>query len=169
MCVCCSVVSDSSVATRTVALQAPLSMGFSRQEHWRGLPCPPPGNLPGPWIELRSPVLQVDSSPLEPLGKPKNTGVGSLSLLQVIFPTQGLNQGFRGAEVKVSACNVGDLGSIPGSGRSPGEGNGTPLQYSCLGNLTDRGAWGATVHGVSKSWIRLKQCLNFAFIDVIDI
>ena len=44
-------------------------------------------------------------------------------------------------QVKASACNVGDLGSIPGSGRSPGEGSGTPLQYSCLDNPIDRGAW----------------------------
>ena len=51
-----------------------------------------------------------------------------------------------GTEVKASACNVGDLGSIPGLGRSPGEGNGNPLQYSCLENPTDRGAWWATVH-----------------------
>ena len=46
-----------------------------------------------------------------------------------------------GSEAKASACNVGDLGSIPGSGRSPGEGNGNPLQYSCLENPMDRGAW----------------------------
>ena len=50
---------------------------------------------------------------------------------------------------KDSACNAGDAGSIPGSGRSPGEGNGNPLQYSCLGNPMDRGAWWATVHGVT--------------------
>ena len=49
-----------------------------------------------------------------------------------------------GSEGKVSACNVGDLGSIPGLGRSPGEGNGNPLQYSCLENSMDRGAWQAT-------------------------
>ena len=49
---------------------------------------------------------------------------------------------------KESACNVGDLGSIPGLGRSPGEGNCNPLQYSTLGNPMDRGAWWATVHGV---------------------
>ena len=55
------------------------------------------------------------------------------------------------AEVKASACNPGDLGSIPGSGRSPGEGNGTPLHYSCLENPMGRGAWWATVHGVTKS------------------
>ena len=53
---------------------------------------------------------------------------------------------------KASAYNAGDPGSIPGLGRSPGEGNGNPLQYSCLENPMDRGAWGATVHGVAKSW-----------------
>ena len=52
---------------------------------------------------------------------------------------------------KSSACNAGDLGSIPGSRRSPGEGNDNPLQYSCLENPVDRGAWRATVHGVTKS------------------
>ena len=57
-----------------------------------------------------------------------------------------------GSEVKTSACNVGDLGSIPGSGRSPGEGNGNPLQYSCLENPMDGRAWWATIHGVAKSW-----------------
>ena len=51
---------------------------------------------------------------------------------------------------KESTCNVGDLGSIPGSGRSPGEGNGNPLWYSCPGNPMDREAWWATVHGVKK-------------------
>ena len=56
-----------------------------------------------------------------------------------------------GSEVKASACNVGDLGSVPGSGRSPGEGNGNPLQYSCLENPMDGGAWWATVHGVAES------------------
>ena len=57
-----------------------------------------------------------------------------------------------GSEVKVSACNAGDLSLIPGSGRSPGEGNGNPLQYSCPENPMDGGAWWATVHGVAKSW-----------------
>ena len=51
---------------------------------------------------------------------------------------------------KESTCNAGDANSIPGSGGSPGEGNGNPLQYSCLGNPMDRGAWRATVHGVIK-------------------
>ena len=56
-----------------------------------------------------------------------------------------------GSEVKASASNVGDLGSIPGLGRSPGEGNGNPFQYPCLENPMDGGAWWATVHGVAKS------------------
>ena len=56
-----------------------------------------------------------------------------------------------GSEVKVSACNEGDLGSIPGSGRSPGGGNGSPLQYSCLENPMDGGAWRAIIHRVAES------------------
>ena len=56
-----------------------------------------------------------------------------------------------GSEGKASACNVGDLGSIPRLGRSPGEGNGYPLQYSGLEDSMDRGAWRATVHGVTES------------------
>ena len=60
----------------TVAHQAPLSMGFSRQEYWSGVPCPSPGDLPNPGTEPRSPTLQVDSSPFEPPGKP----------MDVIFP-----------------------------------------------------------------------------------
>ena len=60
--------------------------------------------------------------------------------------------GFRGgSDSKESACNAGDPGSIPGSGRSPGEGNDNPLQYSCLKNPMDSGAWQATVNGVTKS------------------
>ena len=53
--------------------------------------------------------------------------------------------------VKSLTANAGDLGSIPGSGRSPGEGNGNPFQYSCLENPMDEGVWQATVHGVAKS------------------
>ena len=62
-----------------------------------------------------------------------------------------MHVGFPHSSVgKESACNAGDLGSIYGSGRSPGEGNGNPLQYSCLENPKDRGAWRATVHGVAR-------------------
>ena len=62
-------------------------------------------------------------------------------------------QGFPGgSDSKESACNAGDLGSILASGSYPGEGNGNPLQYSCLENSMDRGARWATVHGIAKSW-----------------
>ena len=54
-------------------------------------------------------------------------------------------------------ASAGDAGSIPGSGRSPREGNGNPLQYSCLENPMDGGVWRATVHGVTKSWTRLSD------------
>ena len=66
--------------------------------------------------------------------------------------------GFPGdSVVKNPPANAGDMGSIPGLGRSPREGNGNPLQYSCLGNPMDRGARWATVHGVIKSWKQKKQ------------
>ena len=62
-----------------------------------------------------------------------------------------------GSDGKKSACHAGDLGLIPRSGRSPGEGNGYPLQYSCLKNPMDRGTQQATVHGVSQNETRLKD------------
>ena len=62
-----------------------------------------------------------------------------------------------GSDGKASACNVGDPTSIPGLGRSPGEGNGNPLQYPCLENLMDGGAWQATVHVVAMSWTQLSD------------
>ena len=77
----------------TVACQALLSVGFSRQEYWSGLPCSPPGDLPNPEIKYRSPGLLADSLLSESPGKPMNTGACDLSLLQGIFPTHKLNQG----------------------------------------------------------------------------
>ena len=72
-----------------------------------------------------------------------------------------INIGFQGgASGKESACNAedtGDVGLIPGSGRSPGGGNDNPLQYSCLGNPMNREAWWATVRGVTKSWTQLSN------------
>ena len=70
------------------------SMEFYRPEYWNGQPFHSPGDLPNPGMEPRSPALQVDSLPAEPQGKPKSTGVGNLSLLQWVFPTQESNQGF---------------------------------------------------------------------------
>ena len=78
----------------------------------------------------------------------------------------GIGRDFPGgSDGKESAYNVGDPGWLSGSGRSPGEGNGNLLQYSCLGNAMDRGVWYATAHGVPKNWIGL---FNYHFhIDTI--
>ena len=76
----------------------------------------------------------------------------TISLYSFGFPS--------GLDGKVSACNEGDQGSIPGLGGSPGKGNGNPFQYSCLENPMDKGAWQAIVHRVKKSWARLG---NFQF------
>ena len=78
-------------------------------------------------------------------------GINSMSMKA---PLRGFPGGL---DSKASTCNVGDLGSIPVLGRSPGEGNGNLLQYSCLENSTDGGAWWATVHGVAKSQIQLSN------------
>ena len=98
--VICWLLSGSFVTLWTAGHQAPLSMEFSEQEYWSGLPFP-------------SLVVQTVES----------------------------------------ACNAGELGSIPGSGRSPVERNGYPLQYSCLESPMNRGAWQAIVHWVTKRWI----------------
>ena len=71
-----------------------------------------------------------------------------------------------GLEGKASACNAGDPGSISELGRSPGEGNGNPLQYSCLENPMDGGAWEAAVHGVTKSRTRLSD-FTFLFLSYL--
>ena len=110
---------------------------FSRQEYWGGLPCPPLGDLPDAEMEPTS-ALQVGALPTELPGKPiLVVWVLSLSVVY-LYHTMGFP---GGSEVKASVWNAGDPGSIPGSGRSPGEGNGTPLQYSCLENTTEGGAW----------------------------
>ena len=76
---------------------------------------------------------------------------------------------YGGSDGKVSAQNAGDPGSIPGLGRSPGEENGNPLQYSCLENSMRGGAWWATVHGVAKSQTRLSDFMfTFVIISMIQ-
>ena len=69
----------------------------------------------------------------------------------------GIQKNFKIPGDSESAYNAGDPGLIPGSGRSPGEGNGNPLQYSCLENSRERGAWGAIVHRVAKSQMQLSD------------
>ena len=68
---------------------------------------------------------------------------------EVLCPIRGFP---GGSGDKESVCNAGDLALVPGLGRSPGKGNGNPLQYSCLGNSMDRGGWWITVHGIAKVW-----------------
>ena len=80
----------------------------------------------------------------------------SLSL-EILFFITAYVATKEGSDGKESTCYAEDLGSIPGWGRSPGEGNGNPLQYSCLEDPMDRGAWWATVYGVAKSWTWLSD------------
>ena len=79
---------------------------------------------------------------------------GRVSVVSNDSSASGLLWWQRGKE---SACSEGDMGLIPGSGRSPEGGNGNSLQYSCVGNSMDRGAWWAIVHGVTKSQTRLSN------------
>ena len=139
----------------TVAHQAPLYMGFSRQEYWSGLPFPYPGDLPDPGMEPGSPALQADSLPLNYSGSPSMyvcTHTHTHTHTHTYIHIHSCKGFPGGSDSKASVCNAGDPGSIPGLGRSPGEGNGSPLQYSCLENPMDGGAWWATVHRVAKSW-----------------
>ena len=77
---------------------------------------------------------------------------------QGIVLNRGHPDSLAGKEPFCNAGDPGDTGSVPGSGRSPGEGNGYPLQYSCLENLRNRGAWQTTIHEVAKSQIQLSIC-----------
>ena len=97
-----------------------------------------------------------------------NTGILSFPINQSPFRTFP-----GGSDGKGSACNEGDLGSIPGLGRSPEEGNANSLQYSCLENSMGRGVWQATVQGVTKSWIQLsflpKKCNVAQFVVLLSV
>ena len=88
---------------------------------------------------------------------------GSVALLKEDFP--------GGSDGKATAYNAGDLGSIPGSGSSPGDANGSPLQYSCLENLMDRGVWWATVHKVAQSqtWLKWLNTHTYTHTQVVEI
>ena len=160
-------------ATRwTVAHQPPLSMGFLRQEYWSVLPFPSPGDLPDPginpgllhsrWILYRlSYDWHITTSPetgfchiwmeegLSIPSRPVHQTAKWVWLIRMGFP--------GGSDGKESACNAGDLDSVSELGRSLGEGNGNPLQYSFPENPMDVGAWPATVHGVSKSQLWLSS------------
>ena len=155
----------------TAVHQAPVSMRFSRQGYWSGLPFPSPEDLPNPGIKPRSPALWQILFPAEALGKHRHNLRSCLhwrlepgpsacksDLLQLYSGIEKQISNFPdGSDGKASVYNAGDPGSIPGSGRSPGEGNGNPLQYPCLESLMDTGAWWTAVHGVAKSWAQLSD------------
>ena len=132
-------------------------MGFSRQEYWSGLRFPSPGDLPDQGSNLGLLHCRQILLPLSHQGSPVgkrcrrpwfNSWVGKIPWRRERLPTP-VFLGFPCVSAgKESACNAGDLGSIPGLGRSPGQGKGYPLQYSCLQN--PRGAWWAAVHGVAE-------------------
>ena len=128
---------------------APLSMRLPRQEYWSGLPFLPPRDLLDPKIKPVSPELARGFFTAEPPGKPNQYHM-------VFYFSKDRCGGFPGGAViknlLTNAGDTGDEGSVLGLGRFPGAGNGNPLQYSCLGNPKDRGAWRAAVHGVAKSW-----------------
>ena len=115
----------------TAAHQAPLSLGFSRQELWSGLPLPSPLPLEVPVKREASATRRLDT------------------VSRAWLP--------GGSNGKESTCSEGDLGWIPGLGRSHGGGHGNPLQCSFLENPMDRGAWRATVHGVAQSQTQLSN------------
>ena len=123
---------------------APLFMKSSRQEYGSGLPFQRIFPSQGSNLCIHeSPALASRFFTTAQLGEP-----------HCLLGAPG------GSDNKESACIVGDLGSIPVPGRSSGEVNGNPLQYCCLGNPVDRGAWQATVHGITKSQTQLS---NFHF------
>ena len=120
----------------TVGYQAPPSLGFSRQEYWSGLPFPSPGELHNPGIEPRPLVVEAQSSNH---WKGRELLVCDSEVISCLFSRSEDFPG--GSDGKASAYDAAGLGSIPGLGRSPGERNGNPLQYSCLENPRDGGAW----------------------------
>ena len=122
--------------------EAPLSMGFSRQECWSGLPCPPPGDLPDPGIKpesLTSPALAGRYFSARATWEAQQVVWRILLLIQKMQEKWVWSQGQK------------DF---------PEAGNGNPLQYSCLENPIDRVAWWATVHGVAKSYTQLSIHAN---------
>ena len=112
------------------------------------------GSIPGSGRSLG----EGNGNPLQYscLGNPMSRGAWWATVHGVVKESDATGD----SDGKESACNAGDLGSIPGSGRSPGEENGNPLQYSCLENFMDRGAWWATVQGVAKSRTRLSDFIS---------
>ena len=104
------------------------------------------------WYAVEFPDAQILTCMCTQYPNALNAHINTYARTYAHINTHGCTHGDfpGGSVVKNRPADAGDLGSIPGSGRSPGEGNGYLLQYSCLGNPTDRGAWWATVHRVAK-------------------
>ena len=119
-------------------------------EFWQGLRNKPAQTINNSWIPIVISVLgNYPWFSLEWQGQSCKK-IGDLKFFHKRTVSFFLGASLVTQLVKETACNAGDLGSIPGLGRCPGEGNGNPLQYSCLENPMDRGAWQATVHGVPR-------------------
>ena len=145
----------------TAAYQASLSMGFSRQEYWSGLPFPSPGDLPNPGIEPRSPTLQADALTSEPPGKLSS----QISWRRKWQPTPVLLPGKSHGQRSLIGYNPWGREESDRTERLHfhfslsriEEGNGNPLQCSCLENPRDREAWWAAIYGVAQSRTQLTQ------------
>ena len=143
-------------------------MTFPSSESSRGRACDTPLPRPGPgFLTLTASASDLPSSSAHALF----TAIISLWLIETCWgfgfffspPAPGASQvALVVKSLPASARDTRDIGSIPGSGRSPGGGHGNPLQYSCLENPMDRGAWRATAHRVAKSQTRLKHARTHA-------
>ena len=140
----------SHVIPWTSACRTPLSVDFSRQEYWSGLP------FPSPWSHILKGRMFVHSTSviINIYTKVKEHERDSLVAQKVKVKVKEsevtVKESDSQRKLKESARNARDLDLIPGLGRPPGEGNGNPLQYSCQEDPMDRGAWQATVHGLTR-------------------
>ena len=140
----------------TAVYQAPPPMRFSRQEYWSGVPSPSPTFL----LALVTVFLVITNL------------VGmKWYLLEAVFPLVNNKHlaGFLAASQMALPTSAGDAPSVPGLGRSAGEGNSDPLQYSCPENPMDRGAWLAVVSRVAKSHTQLKQLSMHALLYLVFV
>ena len=139
----------------TAAYQAPPSMRFSRQEYWSGLPLPSPSQTPqllSNHVKVLSEISIRERGLFRYIHYPVPRHFILRQHKSIDSPFSFPPMDFLGSsDDKESVCNAGKSDSILGSEKSPGEGNGNPLWYSCLENSINRGVWWATVQGVAKS------------------
>ena len=157
VCVCTCVLSHVClfVTPWAAVCQTLLSMEFSRQEYWSGLPFPSPEDLPDPGTEPSSLGFSA----------PFLSGAHWKIHLKCILYLIGVS--LMAQWYRIHPYNAGVTGQTPRAGRSRGGGNGNTLQYFCLKNPMDRGAWRATVHGVTKSHTRLSSCV-YMYVYLIN-